>query len=470
MNKPPYWGNTLTPIVSPAHRKKLWKHFYDPAERWEQVCDVDIQMLLQELQARTGTIRDSRTLPFFSKKKTAFALFDRHHDEFYKPTYLKSSKATNLKSTKRNSRKWIILDEENAICLFVTQESGFSFTIRTAFRPQLNGTGVNYSKSNFRRYAAIYFSSNIMYNTSSYWKSYLEDCTPPQNPNELSFLIIALGYAQIHNVDKTLCNQAKEWIDNSTYTQTLWESLDWDRAFDTIIDAIQEDDMDATTQALQTFEHLVVIADVLKKTEHAISYCSELKSVFLWAPESWTELSIHAEKVAELYGLESPMYHVWGSVYNAHLQLMMQDLDHSTLEAQASSSLKPLSLWQRVMQSVQNIADIYEQLSHTQLLPISPQMDSTTEDPTVEIHIPSLNIPTTHWKMFVLDAEYPEGDDVSEYICPTEPLSHIWDSKKGETVLVVLVLSDDELPNASLEDILKKEGIELVARSFTPPT
>ena len=58
-----------------------------------------------------------------------------------------------------------------------------------------------------------------------------------------------------------------EKILNNPLSKKALEAIEWDSAFDAIIDAIDGEDLEETTQTLRQFEHLVVIADTLGEKE-----------------------------------------------------------------------------------------------------------------------------------------------------------------------------------------------------------
>lgn len=91
----------LPPELQP---KKVWAHFYDPAEHWERLTTHDVAGMRGEAERVVGVSRAAQAgLPRLGARRwgPARRLLQEHHDRAYGPAYLAEMASTETAWTPR---------------------------------------------------------------------------------------------------------------------------------------------------------------------------------------------------------------------------------------------------------------------------------------------------------------------------------------------------------------------------------
>lgn len=482
-------GNTPSPIPSKAAPKKLWKHFYNPTERWDRLCDVNINAWRQEAEGIIGYTRETHDEPPQVSHKTwarAKPLFREHHESGYMPVYMSEleDEHTRFAPSNDDSPRTIALTPR-ALYIVIDNDSNAPWVV-TAYRPYPYGKRFDWDEDDFQRVAAKRFQNNTMSNHTytATVASWLERANKPASTTqELWRLAFSVAQARTLAEDARIATllaestRALEATPRELFIE-LGALLDFGTCIEQLSLGLEQERPEDFEQALEGAEELLVVAEVIGAHEKSTHFIEDIEAIIPWVPAEWSHLRVRARNHAAMLDAESGARRLWE---------LVEDCVIAACVMEGEPAVKPTPhLYKKLLPAASPWAPLLEQLSRLthnitkaietplsqltdsfQVMQPAPLMGSTLEEQReLRAHMPTLS-PELHARIFVVDEEHPEGFDVTEYIGQTS--SHFWTLDNDERALVVFILSEAPIAlGASLDELValarEREDMALATR------
>ncbi|TXD37915.1 hypothetical protein FRC96_08110 [Lujinxingia vulgaris] len=468
----------VTPLPNHLRPRKAWKHFYDTKQHWERLCDVEIDTLRAQAESLVGTQRArERKLPRLKSvnRSQALELIAQHHDDFYAPVYMEEmAQPETIWTPKMDSRWRHRALTPNSIFLVIELNKSKSVVV-TAFRPHEPSKNVKWDETALRRHGIKYFkkeTSMTVDDFASFAAQNLQEASthPPKTVKDLWWLTSAIGDGRLvrsHNEVQNALQEAESLLQAAPadLIEEFKDTLDWEGVLDELAESLQEPRPEDLEAALASSAELLAIGDAVGAEEETNAFFEELEILVAWVPSEWSHLAESAHARAAIYaGSESPVLRMWEVVEDAALAAVVRESEPAVRPAATLvDALFPKP--SRFARWSTRIAEVTSQASETvkdwiekslEAIAIQEPMPmmsgNVTERETWEVRgTPLPNAPT--YKMFVVDDEYPEGEDVTNHFTPSE--GFIWELEEPESeALIILIVADAPLKEKSLNTLL----------------
>ena len=467
-------GVDCYPIDRKHRYYKMFKHFYNVFEQWGDICSIDIEELRRQV-TRTGQIQeDFGKSPNFAKSHwhQVVPILEEHHKKWYAKEYLSIVKNENILYFEQKNGRVKSFDPEKSIFVVLRKIKNKKYMILTAFRPQFHSKGVYWSTEQFQQYGRQYFEEQNMRRTRSidFYRDALYKIKKPDNAQDILNIAMLIGYARTCKENLDLLQQiqkAEKILTESKYKEEFLQSLDWNKAFDAIVDAVDEEDLEEVEHALYQFEHLVVVADVLGEVDKGLRYCQDLKNVLVWMPPHWNSLQEEASHCMQTYGIDSSMFRVWGEVQNAFISIILHQTD-TQMEEEVPDWFR--NIWKNLQNCISTgldiVDDFFDNISVEQQIP-EPIMGSLSQSNFWDLRFPKINHDTSiKQRVFIIDKDHRDGYDVTELWSEQQD---VWSMEQSEDVIVVLLSSTQKILKEPLMILLEKPEITVTYKRFSPP-
>lgn len=471
------------PILGPVlwlavdvQASKVWKHFYSRTESWHRVAAADPAQLRRPVEALLGTTRcDSEKLPWTWLR--AEKLLAVHHDDIYGPAYMAelAEPGTICTTTPDASFQRKALTPKGVFV--VLRQRGAVNDVATAFCPHPR---VNFvlDERDQRNYAARYFERQTIMRPSRNGSSTRDDAVP-QTVAELWRQAVEVGESATAQDVRTA--RLRETV-SPELLERLFDSIEWNKAEEAISDALSEDAPEELEGALLDAEELVLVAGVLGREALAAEFLTRLEPVIAWTPASWLAVGELAarriEALASVHG--APAAALWQAVRAAQLGDALREAAPARRRATrlVDELLPEPGLFDRLQLAItQGIGEgavrsrdwAGNVLALLRPAPSRPQMGTPA---TSQWELPGGGPPPAgDVRVFVVDNLYPAGHDVTANWLARVPT---WQFEQpGQRALVVLVLSDETIPNIGLPALIAhaetRAGLRVVAREVSRP-
>ena len=455
---------------------KVWKHFYSPAEVWQELVDADpAQLRGQVEQLLKMTWTDSSELPPAWKKAEARLTAD--HDELYGPAYLEelSNPGTRYSAGLYANQRWKALTPKGVFG--VLRSAGAVLQVVTAFRPHPR-TKFVMNEEGRQRYAALYFERHTGMQQNRSNDAEREKVTP-RTVAELWLRAAEVGAdSRSDGVGDNPLNA----IVGQELVEQLFKSIDWLGAEAAVVSALRADDLDDFEAALLDVEELLHVSTVLGRMALAEDFLTRLEPVIVWTPAEWRAVADLAARRAEslVAARDEPAARLWNTVQSALLGNALRE---------AAPTRRPLtSLVDELLPELVQfdwMRDFFVGRGKTGAAPtqwldsvwpkVAVRQDAMamSADVATEVwELPGLGgPPDAHLRVFVVDSEHAEGTEVTEHwLAQVESWRF---ETPGQEAVVVLVVSDNELPAETLPKLVEaaKAGgnLRIVAKAVNRP-
>lgn len=427
------WRHPQIGLIDPLRKshqpKKLWKHFYDEAEHWERLCEVDISLLRDKAESILNVRRNERrelSLVSHSFQEHAQQVHDEHYGRVY------------MAQMSDSETRWSMMDKRYrhhaltpySIFITVALEEPQSVVI-TAFRPLPKVHGINMSEEQIAEQANLYFENRVFMNIHRLneltLRMFSHHTTTPQDIESLWSLTLAMGQAQLLRTPEirqavskaqVLLAQVPDHV-----VSALVDALDWQACLDQMICALETESLEEMEDALVQAQALLMVAPLLGAQQQATDFVDDAKMVIAWVPASWSILAEHAASRREHFEQQNQiLFEMWSfveqTIWEATLRYQTPSIRpkasiaYALVDASARPEwLQQLSQWFRSMSD--QFKKSLEQLATLELTPTSPMMGSeNVAEKTIEVRV-QLNQPHSYFKAFVVDESRPGGVDVT---------------------------------------------------------
>ncbi|MFH1465079.1 MAG: hypothetical protein ABIO70_11905 [Pseudomonadota bacterium] len=481
----------VDPIVRKKQPEKVWKHLYDPAERWQDVCDMDRKGLEDEaIRAGCAPFLPSKIFPGVDWR-TAKTLH-RHHDRYYGPAYASEASHPDTAWVPKlaDPERWVGRTP-GAVLIFV--QLGTPCRVKTAFRPLPPSGDVSGDGDVHQRQADYKFEKETGM-TPDRARSLARQlaqatATAPSTALDAWWLALAVGQARLASgtsPELAGLRERGEQLLRAT-PQALLDGAIMDGALEITLDRLAEglkdDEPEELEDALSDLEDLLMVGQVLSQTAATMSAVDQASELLAWLPTEFEAVSALAALRLDAMGRDDsePVIRLWLAVEEASTAASIRETapaerPAATLVDALLPTPNPLldrvRAWSREGAAHQT-AWARQVMGGLRIAPApAPAMGSEEARPT----FPTIYTPRVpgfeHCRAFVVDSEYPSGHDVTSLLVDGD--ANLWDLEKpGQSAVIVLVVGTTPIEGATLEDALDhaagQEGAVVVARELTRP-
>lgn len=469
--------------------KKVWQHFYDPGEHWERVCDVDVAAMRLEAEDVVGAARASaRALPLLAgaRWRRARDLLVAHHNGTYGPAYSSemSSPETVWTSSMDATHRHQALTPRS-VFIVVQLDRPRSWVV-TAFRPHPPVQDVKWDEAELRRHGVWYFRKETGVNVDDLAPAVAENLQrvsrPPSTTKELWWLASAVGYGrllrhvpEVH--DALPAAEAALSGTSDSLLEELQRALLWQPLVGRLADALKEPRSEDLEGVLADAEELLAVGAAVGAEPDAEAFCDEAEMLLPWLPAEWAHIADRArDRVRAVAAQPSLVVRLWNAV---------EDAATAALAREAAPAVRPASrladdlipqqprwfIWR------DRIADLAERataaatswidrsIEGLSMAPLSPTMGGSgiANDEWAVRGRPASGAP--HYRVFVVDEEYPDGWEVTEQFTETD--GEIWRLEANEQALIVIIAGELPLVGLGMAQVLMEASTrdDVVARS-----
>jgi hypothetical protein len=481
----------IDPIVRKKQPEKVWKHLYDPAERWQEVCDVDPARLEQEaISAGCTPFLPSKRFPGVHWR-TAKTL-ERHHDQVYGNAYSSEGSHPDTAWAPKiaDPQRWVGRTP-GAVLIFV--QVGTPCRVKTAFRPlPLDGDVSGCSDVHQRR--ADYKFEKETGMTTDWARSVARQLERsagdvPRTAGEAWWLALAVGHARLlrgGTSDLTTLRERCEELLRET-PRALLDGAIADGALDLTLDRLAEglkdDEPEELEDALSDLEDLLVVGQVLGKRSDAQRAVDHARELLAWLPAAFETVALQAVQRLDWIGRDDakPAIGLWLAVEEAYSASVIRETKPAVRPAATLTDvllparpplLERATAWEGRGPSA--LAEGVRRVTEALFLrpALAPAMGgSELHGRTAAIRAPRVAGPA-NIRAFALDDEYPAGVEVTDLLLAGD--ADLWNLERpGQSAGIVLVASTAPIAGVNLTEVLDAAevtaGAVVVARELTRP-
>lgn len=476
--------------------EKVWKHFYRASEHWERLCGQDIAAMRAEAETLVGLLRaEHDTLPALEEgpRRRVEALLKRHHDTGYSPAYQAELALPETRWTAEidaSQRRKALTPG----AVFVVVQFDTVGWVVTAFRPHPPTRGVEWDEADIRRHAAWYFRRQTGMDTSDLVRATAEHLqqsasVPIDSPRALWWLASAVGYGRLlarHAEVQAALPEAERVLRlvRPQDLDALRCALDWEGCLRHFAAALKDPRPEEAEDALAASEELLAVAEVVGAGAQAEAFLADAEPLIAWMPAERVDVGRHAAARCAAFGaVKHPVPHLWEAVEDAVLGAAMRAMTPIVHPAARwiDVLLPAEPRWKRWQQQVTartqdlstTVADwVRACMEDLQVLALAPTLGGA-EAPAASWEVRGRPAPNAHpFRAFVVDAEHPEGHEVSAQFTPSD--GYLWQMDAHDVgVLIVLVAGQRPIPGEDLESVLAsvdgREDVIVETRVLSPP-
>ncbi|QED29960.1 hypothetical protein FRD01_22525 [Microvenator marinus] len=460
----------ILPIPVKLARHKVWKHFYDPQERWDVLCELDIDAARHDAERVSGqkwmVVRELPTLYGVILTNTS-ELLDRHHEEGYRPAYTNALLNSGSHWARQVDGKPICLSPDFVFLLVGKDTKGRNpdaDCVLTAYRPTPKDC-LKFDESRRRKHANRYFGKKSKGHRMNFRETILHDLkteTPISTAADVWLLAYAIGYGEALLPDESLtralleARERLETIPQALRAQVV-ESLVWDGRKQAVIKAIEDEDPNDLNEALDHVEDLLAVARALDLREQVDHFVEELDPVLAWiSAEMFPALIPFVDANLERYVENVPLGRLWRNLQGHAWRSILQTtapVDASAEAFMASMFSEPwyIRLANQIRARATDVAktvlsELEKTVKSASFLPLQPKLGVSTK---FAIKMRQWHDQSHHARLFVVDAGYPEGYEVTDDWLngPT-----IWEYESD--LDLVLLVGTSPIPGEKLVDCL----------------
>lgn len=387
---------------------KGWKHLYAPQEQWEQLTGVPAETLHSQARANgcgPWRLPEKRGHPRLGG--ACRSCLYRHHDRIWREAY--GEALMDPRSRIGADRLWTgtptVLASPRGVWLVLRPTGDRVFN---AFRPHQLGKKVYWSEEDFAREAERRFRNRTSTAMSDRTRQLRRQVARPADVWHLA-LLVAEAQADPRPEEHTAVQDALATL------AALPEPLRRDAlpdeavlvdALDGLLDAPLDDPNEAIDVVL-AIEDALVGTEVLLGQAEAGRLREAVEGVAAWAPASWLALQhVVDTRELEVVGVAREWWQTFSDVLAA-LEVGEAPRVHAP-QASLVDGLTAPPWWTRWATLV---AEVSRGLLEPRALGLRVGVGHLGGADEWEVSVPQLPAST---QVFVVDAEHPEGEDVSE--------------------------------------------------------
>lgn len=476
----------VAPIKRAHQPAKVWKHLYDPAERWGQLSAADPQRLHDEaVEAGCPVFRVSSFRPRFHWRVRR--LLERHHDLAYGPAYASElgDPRTRWGPKCSDATRWVGRSPNSVVGIVAASPV---VRVLTAYRPLPPIPGVGWSDEDFRRQADYVFEKETGLDPTSaqrlaeeLQRVHLREAATMQDCWWLALAVArGRGADSVAPEVQVALEKAERSLASTpdALRAELVRSVRLGVLVDRLSDGLKQTEPEDVECVLSDLEDALLVLDALGAVDEVATLVEQAGSLIHWTPPEFMVLAAQARHRLRMLPGGGAAAQLWAAVEESVTGAALRD---------AAPMLRPkarlVDLLVPDMSVLERVAAIGatgigagrswlgQQLDGLVLRGPVPIMgrDASTEpwlvrgEGTLESSL----------RMFAVDAEYPDGYDITALA--SVPGAALWQLERpGQAVTFVLVRSDMPLGSSTLSGILTEaEGrtdIYFATREISRPS
>lgn len=485
------WSHPELGLVEPIKRahqpQKVWKHLYDPAERWESLAPINPQRLHAEaVAAGCPPFQPSGVHAPFDWRVSRH--LQRHHDAAYEPAYSSELAADGTRWAAKwsDGGRWVARTP-NAVIGVVSMTP--RARVVTAYRPLPPLPGVGWGEDDFQRQADYVFEKETGMEPAALQRL-AQDLLRQAEKGATTVpdgwwlaLSVAKGRSQVAQTPELrgpldAAEAALARLDRELGDE-LVRGVDRDTLLDRLAEGFKEAEPEDAEHALSDIEDALLVLEVLDAHNEVGALLEKVSSLVAWTPADFAALARHAQQRQGTLGQTGAASAMWAAVDES---LAGAEVRTTTPARRPTASLldelvpRP-SLLDRVAAWAGQGADatgtwLSAQLAGFDVRPPVPVMGGAKSTTGPWSVVGNLAPGARRLRAFAVDAEYPDGYEVTNWT--VKPGAALWQLERpGQDVVIVLVSADGALPDGPLSELLNdargRDDVVVATRRFTRP-
>lgn len=477
----------VAPIKRAHQPAKVWKHLYDPAERWSDLITADPARLHDEaVDAGCPPFRPSKRLPDFHGRVRR--LLERHHDEAYGPAYASElgHDETRWGPKLSDATRWV---GRSPRCVIGIVAASPLVRVVTAYRPLPPLPGVGWSDEDFCRQADYVFEKETGLDPTSSQRltdelrRVADVGAATTGDGWWLALAVARGRAaaatdpslraQLERAEQTLSSA------RGALRLQLVRSMPLEGLVDRLADGLKQSEPEDVEQALSDVEDALLVLDVLGADDEVTTLLDHTTSLMHWAPPEFAALAAQAPHRHGALAAGSAAAALWDAVEEAVAGASLRETTpNHRPQARLVDELVPAPrLLERIAAWAGARADagrawLDHQLDGLAVFEPVPVMGrgASTAPWFVQGEI---TVGSGSLRVFAVDEEYPEGYEVTDLA--TAPGAALWQlERRGQVVTFVVIRSDTPMSGSTLAELLTeaegRDDVAIATRAISRPS
>jgi len=463
----------IDPLADDRALRKVWKHFYDPAEHWERICAENAKSMRIETEKHIGISRAGTSeLPNLKGKKRRILqeLLMGHHEIGYGPTYqLEMARPSTWWTPEMDANFRHFALTPKSIFIVIELHRPQSWVV-TAYRPHPPRKRVNCSEDDLRQHGEWYFEKETGMDKSMFARiisdKLVKTNDTPTTADELWWLVSAIGYARLVDNHTKLGDALADaearlsQVPKSVF-ESLNETLDWEGCLNQVVEGLKNSRPEELEHALSNAEELLAIAEVTKSQNQAEGFLAQFNEVIAWLPPEWNHLIETATTRSEILGSSTAMAcRLWEQVKESAIGATIRESEPAVRPEPTIVDSLFASEPDWLSRQVITIKEYFETLSQEILDGLRVQ----APEPALGEQEDSIDIfelrgtfavsASEELRIFIMAKAYQQGYEITEAVQSGD--DHLWDlEKEDDVILVILVTGDRPIDGDTLEAVLE---------------
>jgi hypothetical protein len=475
----------IEPIPPKRRPRKVWKHFYNAAERWDRLCEHHVAGMCEETEGIVGVRRAGREeLPRMDEARwrRARSILQSHHDAAYAPVYRAEMASPGTIWTPRmdaDSKHYALTPKS----IFLVVQLERSNWVVTAYRPTPPARTIEWSEADLRRHGESYFRRKTGMDIDSLVRLTAENLrrassAVPHSVRELWWLASAVGYGRLladhPEVREPLAaGESALRAVREELQHELVKALDWDGCLGRLATGLEDDRTESLEDALAASEELLAVADALGAEVQGNAFCAEAARLLASLPAEWSHVSEHARAMRRVFGAkDSLVLRLWTAVDDATLETAVREGESlvptkprweqwsERIAALAGDASSVLGQWVRACLDGITVAQ-----------PAPVMGGGQDEGEPWEVRGRPM-YGAQSYRMFVVDGDHPRGYEVTQHFTTSD--GTLWQIEHDDDrAMVILIAGERPIPGDGLDEVLTvaadRDDVVLAAREISPP-
>ncbi len=437
----------LAPLPDGLQPGKVWKHLYEPKEAWREL-GLPIEALVTEVEASGARRTGARELPYGLPVSVLTTLRAQHARE-WAPVYGRDLLAPDTyvgRSTVDN--RWLFASVRGVYAA-ADDAQGTGAVVLSVYRPHPQGLNVPWSNEQYRRRALSRWTSETDMPARDPHAHLTDLARAPIDAASTWELALAVARARATEGTERSLVEAEAALAASLHRKEA--TPDPDQVLDEVERSVREEDDDPLAILLALQDAVLVTAE-LAGTSAAALLADRAGNLLEWAPPAWARIAPFAARQA---AAPTPVRDLWARASEV--------LSAAALRAQAATARPEARIADLLIPNIRRkhttrLAQLpRERVRRHQPVagaPVPPRWRA----PTVQLSgetgwsvIPPVEIRTSTVQAWLVDDEYPDGEDITEEFRAGGDVS-VWTLSAGDQAEVVWVDGLSRAP--SLADAL----------------
>ncbi len=303
---------------------KTWKHFFDPREHWERLCNCDTKKLSEKAEVILGSRQTFLEMPVLTdsaKNRQAQQELEHAHESYYYPLY---RDACQIPVHLRKAKNTLYVEGKAGIVVILGRyQKRDGYLVKTAFRVTHGlKKKIDYTEDDFIINARQYVDKQAAKNSHDMAAAILyraDTLTMPGDLKEAWFLARAAGWLNILGDDGGLnigIQVMRTWEQaDASLKAELWKALDFELLLDEAAAQVKAEDDFELLRLLAEAEDLTAVGLALGGHAAVDTFCDSLVDLLAWhTPMEWL-LEMVRQRLS-IFENSSPLQRLWEGVAN----------------------------------------------------------------------------------------------------------------------------------------------------------